>query len=1006
MGKHIVSLFIDNYDSYSYNIVNYLHKVNRAEPIIVYPDKLNFNEFMRNYYDIIDNIVISPGYGNPETNTNNDLVIEILKNKINMPILGICYGHQLICYFYGCKIEKVKNMFHGNTNIINICNDERRGVCVLFNNIKDKFKAVCYNSLKVSEQHMSDKLHITCYSIYLNEYIVMGTQHKHLPYYTVQYHPESVGTDFNIVFFENFKNITLKYINTNKDIKVNILEYKLSTNFEKKKIKNVKNGVLQQCTWKLTILNIVGLKNICAIAYEIFKNIAYCEDDICFWLDSNHEILYKEKERSSIEGGNTTSDKVSFDEMLNNSRFSYMGNTKGVLSEVIEYYYCYGTNNHERNNLEKGSCEERDCQKSNCEHFNSVVVNLTREKSGNKYRINYHTDKHDSCLVHHLNERIERFKDNFTIDYKRVHIHDLLESSEKESNNRTYESNRTNISRSANVSSNIGLGTSTNTVNGQKKLLEYCVNGYNEYSSGENHGDDGKCSKNEVEEDEFINSKDSCLMGYFGFFNYEYKYETIKNIYGKKYEHVRSDSEEGSYPVSVFILPQNFIALNMPKNSVYLISLLPEEQSFKSYLSSLPNDHNINEMEEKLTMTELQNGLSTSSKRSPCDYHSCFHQHYRYSYEDIKNYNDQWIYGTSYKIRHIVKNLMDEKSGYKEWKGKENKDKDHNAIVKDVKLSKFTFTSSLSKEMYIENIKACKEYIEKGHSYELCLTTKFKGSFCTKSELTALNLLDLYKYMRTVNKVSYSCYIHYDRTIVRNEERGMNDEPTKKIVNDKLKFTILCFSPEEFLRKNKDSIMFSKPIKGTIERGKTEEDDNILKDKLFNDKKERSENLMIVDLTTNDFNRICERDTVKVVKLFHIETYTFLHQMVSKITGKIKHDKTFADAIINIFPGGSMTGSPKFISMSILQNIENTPRGIYSGSIGFISIQGNFIFNIVIRTAIIKNDNISIGAGGAITIKSDEKEEYNEMLLKFMSIARPISYYLKERHSAEVEYRL
>lgn len=141
----------------------------------------------------------------------------------------------------------------------------------------------------------------------------------------------------------------------------------------------------------------------------------------------------------------------------------------------------------------------------------------------------------------------------------------------------------------------------------------------------------------------------------------------------------------------------------------------------------------------------------------------------------------------------------------------------------------------------------------------------------------------------------------------------------KKNFNEKLEFSILCLSPEEFLRKNKDNIIRSKPIKGTIKRGKTNEEDIKLITELKNNKKEISENLMIVDLTTNDFHRLCQIDTVKVSKLFHIESYTFLHQMVSEIIGKNNNSKDFSDSIINIFPGGSMTGSPKLISMSILQ---------------------------------------------------------------------------------------
>ncbi|SCM21327.1 para-aminobenzoic acid synthetase, putative [Plasmodium chabaudi chabaudi] len=929
MVKPIVSLFIDNFDSYSYNIIYYLQKVNGIKPIVIFPDEINYDEFLEKYYNKIDNIIISPGYGNPEENKHNDLVINILKNNLNIPILGICYGHQLLCHFYGGKIKKVKNMFHGNINIIHIYKDENGKCCNLFNNIKNDFKATCYNSLKVSKHINTSILDITCYSIYLNEYILMGVKHKYLPYYSVQYHPESVVSEFSYQFFENFKNITIDYHNKNKTIRFKPLESDL---FEKnqfyniiKPVNNISNTPFDKCLtnekkYELKIVKVVGIENLSNISYDIFQNVFYNKDDICFWLDSNNELLNnKDKKNDNIQNG-------IFNDLVNSSRFSYMGNAKGALSDVVEYYFVENEDsvivNLKREDTYKTTSYFSDQSQNNSENLNDQ--NNTYEyqeiiESGN-------------CLVKYLNTKLEKYKNNFNINFSTFDINENIKN---------------------NKSENVGIRI------GHTNMQNNCNNSDCFY-----------------EKDDFIfNNKDTCLIGYIGLFNYEYKYETIKFLYNKNVEHVKSENNE-SLPVSFFIFPQHFIALDLVKNNLYLICLEltkgEEEEKTKDKLSSCSHEMK-SDQEQKITDKENVSYMDTR-------------------YDNIKKENEQWIHETVDKIMDIVNKWSDKK---KEFSNQRN----DNSEIKN----KLIFSSTLSKDKYIENVKKCKDKIKNGYSYELCLTTSFKGNYYIPDD-DSIDMLDLYKYLREINKVSYSCFINYNRKVCIKQNKYTNER--KNFLNEKLKFNVLCLSPEEFLRKNKDNIIRSKPIKGTIKRGQTEEEDIKLITELKNNKKEISENLMIVDLTTNDFHRLCQMDSVKVTKLFHIESYTFLHQMVSEIIGKNNNSNDLSDAIINIFPGGSMTGSPKLISMSILQEIEQLPRGIYSGSIGFISIEGNFIFNIVIRTAIIRNNIISIGAGGAITIKSDEDAEYDEMLLKFKSIARPICTYFKERYNADVEYNI
>jgi para-aminobenzoate synthetase len=270
------------------------------------------------------------------------------------------------------------------------------------------------------------------------------------------------------------------------------------------------------------------------------------------------------------------------------------------------------------------------------------------------------------------------------------------------------------------------------------------------------------------------------------------------------------------------------------------------------------------------------------------------------------------------------------------------------------------FKLSDSKEEYIQKIKDCKSCLYNGESYELCLTTQFVLNNPPDPDLLFYN-------MRIYNPAPYATYINFENNI-----------------------KICSSSPERFLNFSKN-IIEAKPIKGTIKRGKNIKEDTELKEELRNSEKDKAENLMVVDMLRNDLGKLCENGSVVVEKLFNIETFASVHQMVSTIKGKVNSKVNQIDIIKSIFPGGSMTGAPKIRSINILEEIERRSRGVYSGIMGYISYSNNFDMNIVIRTCIINNNKLTIGTGGAITILSDEEAEYQEILLKGSAILKCIS---------------
>jgi para-aminobenzoate synthetase / 4-amino-4-deoxychorismate lyase len=201
---------------------------------------------------------------------------------------------------------------------------------------------------------------------------------------------------------------------------------------------------------------------------------------------------------------------------------------------------------------------------------------------------------------------------------------------------------------------------------------------------------------------------------------------------------------------------------------------------------------------------------------------------------------------------------------------------------------------------------------------------------------------------------------------------------------------ILSFSPELFFRIENGKIL-TRPMKGTMPRGLDAAEDAAASIRLRNDPKNRSEHVMIVDLLRNDLGRICTMGSVDVEQLFTVERYPTLLQMTSAISGALRPNISYYEIFRALFPCGSITGAPKVRTMQIIRELEDQPRGIYTGAIGFIAPNRNSVFNVAIRTLVMENGHASLGVGGGIVADSDPADEYRECLLKasFLTRTRP-----------------
>ncbi|MGQ0738172.1 MAG: anthranilate synthase component I family protein [Bacteroidota bacterium] len=259
-----------------------------------------------------------------------------------------------------------------------------------------------------------------------------------------------------------------------------------------------------------------------------------------------------------------------------------------------------------------------------------------------------------------------------------------------------------------------------------------------------------------------------------------------------------------------------------------------------------------------------------------------------------------------------------------------------------------------SKEEYTSVIEKLKRHILRGDCYEI--------NFCQEffAETAVIDPVAVYKKLSSVSPNPFSA-------LYKTEDKWL-----------------ICASPERFLRKEGNSVL-SQPIKGTSERIKhDEEKDKQSKKALQQSAKDRSENVMVVDLVRNDLSRICEEGTVQVDELFGLYSFPQVHQMISTVSGELKKDISFADIIRATFPMGSMTGAPKKRVMELIEQYEKTKRGIFSGALGYISPEGDFDFNVVIRSIMYNatTDYLSFQAGSGITWYSEAEKEWEECLLK------------------------
>ena len=258
--------------------------------------------------------------------------------------------------------------------------------------------------------------------------------------------------------------------------------------------------------------------------------------------------------------------------------------------------------------------------------------------------------------------------------------------------------------------------------------------------------------------------------------------------------------------------------------------------------------------------------------------------------------------------------------------------------------------ANFTHEEYVRAVAAAREYIYAGDIFQVNLSQRFDVDLHTDP-------YELYRRLRLINPAPFACYLNFDDV------------------------TVASASPERFLRLTED-LVETRPMKGTRPRGRSAAEDDALAGELLHSIKDRAENVMIVDLERNDLGRVCRYGTVRVRELWTLERYATVFQLTSTVEGRLREGKNRTDLLKASFPGGSITGAPKVRAMEIIDELEPTRRSIYTGSLGYLSFDGNMDLNIVIRTFIIKDGKAYFQVGGGIVSDSEPEAEYQETMDK------------------------
>eukprot|EP00250_Pteridium_aquilinum_P020139 c24719_g1_i1 orf=196-3204(-) len=893
-GRPIRTLLIDNYDSYTYNLYQLLTVINGAPPKVIKNDEFSWEDLRKLLCEenIFDNIVISPGPGSPMCANDIGVCLQVLQECVDIPILGVCLGHQALGYVNGAKVVHAPEPVHGRLSEVEHID------CPLFEDIPSGrgsgFQVVRYHSLVLEINSFPEDLIPTAWTVNsCNSVSLEAPLSSELEHLTASNGSNcsfvSDGRSFPLVEGTNqdlksshgsrdvwaykpyrrqrtaenstvSESISHIHMRCNTSVLAEEENFSMGTNFSETDCENKAKVIMAVSHRKRPHFGVQFHPESVATLFgkKILEN--FRDITIVYWKEKG---LTRNAKDEALVKGHTLAQKVSKDlAFCVDSRSVplrlYWGKVDGIASEAggSEGIFCglFG----------EGTAKDTFWLDSSLQP-GRARFSFMGGKGGRLWkRLTYSmSDKHGS------GQGVLKIDNNKSVE--EVHL--------------------------------------------EKGFLEFLSSELESYTT----------PKVDSEGLPF-----DFWGGYVGYLGYELKAECG----------ARFNQHNSKLPDACYFFIDQFIAVDHSNNDVYAVVLYqetPNTQMDNLFDDTKRNGGNVPSKGYKNIGSISGPRLSSAT-----------------SSEQLSA--QAWVKETLKKVHELVEGGRDMSI-----------ERRYSSLLATSSLGSINtdshFVIAKSRKQYMEDVEACLAYIRDGESYELCLTTQLQ------KRVNSLDALGLYLTLRKMNPAPYAAWLHF----------GPEE------------LCICCSSPERFLRLDQRGVIEAKPIKGTIPRGRSPAEDEALRSKLQYSEKDQAENLMIVDLLRNDLGRVCKPGSVHVPSLMAVESYATVHTMVSTVRGIKRPDATSIDCVRASFPGGSMTGAPKLRSMELLDSLECSPRGVYSGSIGFFSVNSSFDLNIVIRTLVIHKGVASIGAGGAIVALSDPGDEYEEMLLKTKAPVRAVS---------------
>eukprot|EP01041_Mallomonas_annulata_P006311 gene6311-12769_t len=976
-ASNIRTLLIDNYDSYTYNIWQLLTECNNLEPIVVFNDDFHgsWDKLLESIPNF-DNIIISPGPGSPDVRADFGLSLDAIL-RADVPVLGVCLGHQGMAHAFGGQVTRAVTPMHGRMSAITHLNT---GV---FQDIPQYENVVRYHSLVVGSDLPSDLIA----TAWTNDGTIMGLQHVLKPLYGVQFHPESIATNCGKQIFSNFHDITTEFHRRKTNRPHWSLDKGSKTNFSPTTV----NDNSKSSKSNMDRMN--------AIQHSSEGNI--------------HQIVVTEPltvpVALPVSEANSAPD--SRETHIQVSKFSLPSHI--TIESVFKHLY----GNHSAS-FWLDSSDIKQQQQQQVPPTIPSMGNIDRDSNSNRgSNSDSSSDNNRAAALSFMGAIdtpgafVAEYWGNNSLSVK-SYVNENTDNDNNNSNNihLSHNNNNNNINNSINMNMNIFEFLEEELQNNSQEIVST----------------DSTCSISDIPFE--------VTSALFGFLGYEARHDATKILTNRRNSGSKFDfpieidnknknegdvntrnkntatatgmgNKSSKIPVAMFMLPTRFLAIDHSTSDIYIIAVDRNNRN-----------KNMNKMKENKGNRQRNSGSDSLSHIENIDDNS------------NSNCAQSRINDTKRKLEQLIEiNALDILSPPQ--------------VAVPVGVPAATATTGVevpsmktqrrlelrcdkSKSQYLADIRRSLEYITQGETYEVCLTAPFRGP-CPRprpssitstgtdigSSTVSSSPLDVYCALRQNNPAPYSSYIHYedqstmtsssnegeDREIDTDNSNNSNNNNNKRksSISPQGGFSVCCSSPERFLKASQSGVLESKPIKGTVKRVLNDaEADKTAAVALAADEKSRSENLMIVDLVRNDLGRVCSPGSVTVPSLMHVETYASVHQLVSSICGKLQPGRSVVDALVATFPGGSMTGAPKLRTMDIISELEGRERGVYSGAIGYIGMNGAVDLNIVIRTAIIQNEEIVVNSGGAIVALSCPEQEVEEILLKAAAVSASIGYSL------------